>query len=208
MDINYWSAAYLSHAALKLWLRPESKAAPNSTSTVPRHLVMTSSVVAFVGLAGYAPYSPCKAAMRSLADSLRSELYLYRGAQKHDTSHAPPVDIKIHCVCPGTILTPGLEEENKTKHPVTKILEESDPKQTEDQVAEASIKALENGNFLIATQWLGALMRAASLQGSQRNSWLTDTILSFVASIVWLFVGPDLDAKVYKYGKEHGVSVL
>ncbi|KAF2238215.1 NAD(P)-binding protein [Viridothelium virens] len=207
MDINYWSAAYLSQAVLKLWLRPEPKPASHPTPAPSRRLIMTSSVIAFVGLAGYAPYGPCKAAMRSLADALRSELHLYRGAQKHNPSLAPPVDVKVHCVCPGTILSPGLDEENKHKHPVTKLLEKSDPKQTAEEVAEASIKALEGGHFLIVTQWLAALMRAASLQGSERNSWLTDTLLSFVASVVWLFVGPDLDKQVLKYGQEHGVSV-
>ena len=168
---------------------------------------MTSSLLAFAGLAGYTPYSPSKAAMRSLADTLRSEMHLYRGIRQHDSSLASPVDVKIHCVCPGTILSPGLETENMMKHPVTKALEKSDPKQTEDEVAEASVKALENGNFLITTQWLGALMRAAGLSGSQRNNWFTDTVLSFIASIAWLFIGPDLDGQVYKHGKEHGISV-
>ena len=145
--------------------------------------------------------------MRSLADSLRSELNLYRGAQKYDSSLAPPVDIKIHCVCPGTILGAGFDEENVTKHPVTKVLEQNDPKQTADEVAEAAVKALEKGNFLIITQWMGALMRALSLGGSKRNNWFTDTILGFVASVVWLFVGPDLDSQIFKYGKKHGLSV-
>ncbi|KAI9655320.1 MAG: 3-dehydrosphinganine reductase [Bathelium mastoideum] len=206
MDINYWSAAYLAHAALKVWLRPGSKSTPHPATSLPRHFIMTSSVLAFVCVAGYSPYGPAKAAMRTLADALRSEVELYRGARQHNASLAPPADVKIHCVCPGTILSPGYEEENKHKHPVTKDLEKSDPKQTADEVAEASIKALENGNFLITTQWLAGLMRALALAGSQRNNWLIDTLLSFVASVVWLFVCADLDKTVFKYGKEHGMS--
>ncbi|KAI9713924.1 MAG: 3-dehydrosphinganine reductase [Bogoriella megaspora] len=206
MDLNYWSAAYLSHAILKTWLQPTSSTAASKASPGPRKLIMTSSLLAFAGLAGYSPYCPSKAALRNLADALRSELLLYRGARQRDASQGPPVDVDIHLVVPGTILSPGLESENKTKHAVTLELEKTDPKQTEEQVAEASIKALERGHFLITTHWLGSLMRAAALGGSPRNNWLADTVTSWVAAIAWLFVGPDLDGTVFKYGKKYGIA--
>lgn len=166
---------------------------------------MTSSTAAFVGVAGYATYSPAKAAMRSLADSLRSEINLYNGARRHDPPSGPSTDIKIHLVCPGTILTEGLETENKTKHPVTHILEEGDPAQTGDQVAEASIRGLEKDHYLITTQLLAHAMRASSLQGSPRNNWFIDTVFSWATSIAWLFIGPDMESKVFEYGKKHGI---
>lgn len=204
MDINYWSAAYLAHAVLAHWLKP---ALPdkNASSKLPRHLIMTSSTIAFVGLAGYANYAPAKSAMRSLADSLRSEMNLYNGARKRDVSTSPATDIKVHVVLPGTILSPGYEKEGETKHPVTKILEEGDPKQTEDEVATASLRALESGHFLITTQLLGAAMRASALGGSPRDNWLVDTVFSWITSIAWLFIGPDMDRKVFNYGKAHGI---
>ncbi|KAK4960748.1 3-dehydrosphinganine reductase [Elasticomyces elasticus] len=209
MDINYWAAAYLAKATLKCWLHPSSSSdkpfTAKNSSLLPRHFVMTSSTAAFCGIAGYSPYSPAKAALRSLSDSLRSELNIYHGARLHSSSSGPPADIRIHTVFPGTILTPGHEAENKTKHPVTKILEESDPAQTEDQVAAAAIDGLERGYYLITTQLLGAAMRASALQGSPRNNWLVDTLFSWVTSVAWLFVGPDLESKVFQYGKEHGV---
>lgn len=202
MDINYWGAAYLAHSALNLWLKPTTQTKPKSQ--LPRHFIMTSSSVAFVGVAGYATYAPAKAAMRSLADSLRSEVNLYNGAREHSSSSGSQADLKIHIVCPGTILSEGYERENELKHPVTKVLEEGDPKQTEDEVAEVSVKALEKGHYLIATQFLAQAMRASALGGSPRNSWLVDTVLSWITSIVWLFVGPDLERKVYNYGRKHG----
>lgn len=168
---------------------------------------MTSSSIAFVGLAGYSPYAPAKAAMRSLADSLRSELNLYNGARRRDPTSGSPVDLKVHIVCPGTILSEGYEKENESKHPVTKILEEGDPKQTEDEVAAASVKALEKGHFLITTQFLGSAMRASSMGGSPRNNWFVDTLFSWIVAPVWLFVGPDMEGKVYNYGKKHGVTI-
>lgn len=213
MDINYWTAAYLAHATLRLFLKPTttgtkpSEAAFKTSKPLPRHLIMTSSVIAFVGLAGYTPYGPAKTAMRSLADSLRSEMNLYNGARRRSpqAERSPPTDVKIHLVCPGTILSPGLDEENKTKHPVTKILEEGDLSQTEDEVAAASFRALEKGKYLIATQILGQVMRAGALGGSPRDNWFVDTVLSWITSVVWLFVGPDMEKKVWDYGKKNGV---
>ena len=207
MDINYWAAAYLAHAALKLWTVPTSSTVAQETPLVaPRHFIMTSSSVAFVGVAGYAPYAPAKAAMRSLADTLRSELNLYNGARHFSGAPGPPVDLQVHIVCPGTILSEGYEKENASKHPVTKILEEGDPKQTEDEVATAAIGSLQKGHYLITTQLLGSAMRASALGGSPRNNWLLDTVFSWVTSLAWLFVGPDLERKVFNYGKNHGAS--
>lgn len=205
MDINYWAAAYLAHAALRLWTIPTTSQKPDA-APLPRHFIMTSSSVAFVGVAGYATYAPAKAAMRSLADTLRSEVNLYNGARQHSASATSPVDININIVCPGTILSEGYERENETKHPVTKILEEGDPKQTEDEVAAAAVISLEKGHYLITTQLLGHAMRASALGSSPRNNWLLDTVLSWVTSIAWLFIGPDMERKVFNYGKQHGLS--
>jgi len=204
MDINYWAAAYLAHASLKLWTVP---APPESLKpTCPRHFIMTSSSVAFVGVAGYAPYAPAKAAMRSLADTLRSELNLYNGARHHSSQVGPPVDLQVHIVLPGTILSEGHEKENEVKHPITKMLEQSDPKQTEDEVAAAAVKGLEKGNYLSTTQLLGSAMRASAFGGSPRNNWLVDTVFSWLTSVAWLFIGPDMEKKVYNYGLKNGLA--
>ncbi|KAF2842186.1 putative 3-ketosphinganine reductase [Patellaria atrata CBS 101060] len=208
MDINYWAATYLAHAIFKVWLTPAGdKSSTSPTSQLPRHLVMTSSSLAFVSVAGYSPYSPAKAAMRSLSDSLRSELNYYNGARRsNDPSSAPPVDVKIHTVFPGTITSPGYEQENLTKHKISRILEEGDPVQSADEVALAALKELEKGHYLIATQMLSAAMRASALQGSPRNNWFIDTIFSCACSFAWLFISPDMEGKVYKYGKQNGVK--
>lgn len=208
MDINYFAAAYLAQATLKVWIKPS----PNSASNVnpklakQRHFIMTSSVISFVGLAGYGPYAGPKSAMRSLADTLRSEMNLYNGARRKDPVNGPPSDIKIHCVMPGTITSPGFEEEEKLKHEVTKILEEGDPTQNEDEVAKAAVNGLEKGGFIITTNLLGHAMRVSALGGSPRNNWLIDTIFGWVVAVAWLFIGPDLDGKVFAYGKKHGLT--
>jgi len=212
MNLNYWAATYLVHATLKSWLKPgrSNKAAGDASTKTPnpaRHFIMTSSVACFCGIAGYAPYAPAKSALRSLADTLRSELNLYNGYRRLNPATGPETDVKIHCVVPGTIKSPGLKSENEVKHGVTKLLEEGDMEQTEDEVALAAVKGLEAGGYLITTQLLGHAMRAGMLGGSPRNNWFVDTVFSWVVAIAWLFIGPDMEGKVFNYGKKHAVKL-
>jgi 3-dehydrosphinganine reductase len=175
----------MAHAIFGEWLTPTAE-------KKERHLIFTSSVVAFYPVAGYAPYAPAKAAIKSLSDTLAQEVLLYGD------------HVKIHTVFPGTILTPGYETENKTKPGITFILEESDPEQTPEQVAKNAISGLEKGEYLVTVGWLGAAMRGCAWGGSARNNWITDTAMTWITSIVWGFVGRDLDGKVRSYAKKHG----
>jgi 3-dehydrosphinganine reductase len=187
MDINYWSCVDMAHAILSEWLIPSSVA-----ENKERHLVFTSSVVAFYPIAGYAPYAPSKAAIKSLSDSLAQEVLLYGD------------NVKIHTVFPGTILSPGLDRENETKPDITHILEDADPKQSPDVVARRAIGGLEGGEYLVTVSWLGALMRACAWGGSKRGNWVVDTVVTLVASLVWFFVGWEMDGKVVGYRKKNG----
>ncbi|MCJ1287856.1 hypothetical protein MMC26_007208 [Xylographa opegraphella] len=206
MDSNYFSAAHMAHATLSSWLKPLSNskstsgvAAQNLNSREPRHLIFTSSVCGLFNVAGYSPYSPAKTALRSLSDSLSMEMQLYTSAE------FPPV--RIHTIFPGTIFTESYVEENKIKPAITKKLEEDDGGQTPDQVAEKSIQALEKGEELIATAWLGRALMCGVLGGSTRNGWpIIDTALSWVMSILMIFVRRDMDTKVRNWGKLHGTS--
>jgi 3-dehydrosphinganine reductase len=211
MDLNFWAAAYLAHKTLKAWLYPDTpyeRQEKGAKPELPRHFIITSSAIAFVNVAGYAPYSPGKAALRNLADGLRNEIHLYNGARRStaSTSQVPaPFDIQIQTVFPGTIKSPGLEQENTTKHDVTFLLEETDPEQTELECATACIKGLEAGNYQTATNWLVKLMRLSSMGGAPRDNIIVDTMGQWLTSLVWLFVGPDLDSKVWGYGKKNGM---
>jgi 3-dehydrosphinganine reductase len=218
MDLNYWSACYLAHTVLRLWTEEKQAASDKTADTAlkvteppPRHFIMTASLVVYVGIAGYLPYSPAKAAMRQLADGLKSEINLYNGARYHNLpSGATPKqpEIKISLTAPGTILSPGFEIEEQSKHPVTRILEEGDPRQLPDAVAEAMIKGLEKGNFMTTTHFLGHAMRVSALGGAPRNGLfgIRDALFSWATAIAWLFIGPDMEKKVWKFGKEHGVQ--
>lgn len=187
MDVNFYGTAEMSHAVLRAWLSPEASVSPE-----PKHLIMTTSAVALYTIPGYAPYAPSKWALRGLADTLSQEVMLY------------PQNVKIHVVYPGTILSAGFEREQKIKPEVTKLLEESDPKQTPDEVAGAAIRGLENGDYFVTVNWLGNLMRLGMLGGSFRNNWVFDTLGAWLVSIIWIFVQADLHGKIRAYGKKNG----
>jgi 3-dehydrosphinganine reductase len=212
MNINYFASAYLAHKTLQAWWYPETPYAPQekgADSEPARHFIITSSAVAFVGLAGYLPYAPAKAALRSLADGLRSEVQIYNGARRSNANvggQAPaPFDVNIHAIFPGSILSPGFENEEKTKHPVTRELESSDPKQTEAEAAISALRGLENGNFMTPTNWLVHLLRWGSLGSSQRDNVILDTLGAWITAIVWLIMVPDLNSKVWSWGKKEGM---
>ncbi|KAH8761654.1 hypothetical protein F5883DRAFT_647119 [Diaporthe sp. PMI_573] len=63
----------------------------------PRHLIFTASFLAFYPVAGYAPYNPSKAALRSMSDTLSQEMNLYAAAHPDQ----PPV--KVHTVFPARV---------------------------------------------------------------------------------------------------------
>ena len=193
MDSNYFSSAYVAHATLRSWLKPSStdKQAPSPSSDLPRHIIFTSSIVAFYPIVGYSPYSPAKSAIRTLSDTLSQELHLY-----------PSPGVRVHTVFPGSIFGEALEEENKIKPNITRKLEEDDGGQTADEVAEASLKGLERGEELITTNGLlGIAMKGGMLGSSRRNGWgIVDTIIAWVVAILMVVVRRDMDGKVRKWG--------
>lgn len=209
MNINYWAACYLAHQTLKLWLYPETPYKADAPPEPTRHFVVTSSVAAFCNLPGYGGYSPAKAALKSLADGLRQEILLYNGARrsaKNSSGQTPvPFDVAINLVAPATILSPGEINENLTKPEVTKMLEESDTKQTELEAATGAITGLEAGKFIAATSLIADLMRWSSMGSARRDNVLVDTLGQWVASIVWPFLGWDWDRQIYNWGKKEGM---
>ncbi|OAA78237.1 3-ketodihydrosphingosine reductase [Akanthomyces lecanii RCEF 1005] len=188
MDINFHGTSDMAHAILRAWLAPDAPVGKHAA----KHLVMTSSVAALYTIPGYAGYAPAKWALRGLADTLSQEVMLY------------PQDVKVHIVFPGTILSPGYEVEERTKPDVTKQLEKADPKQTPEEVAQAAIRGLEAGQFMIVVNWLGDLMRFGVIGGSFRNSWIFDTLGAWLVPFVWIFVQYEHVSTFRSFGKKRG----
>lgn len=201
MNTNYFSAATIAHAALRSWLTPSPSTAPALSSPASNppvnHIVFTSSVVAFYPLVGYGPYSPSKIALRALSDTLSQELQLY-------PSPPHPV-VKTHTLFPATIFSPSLAVENAIKPAVTKILEEADGGQTPDEVARACIAALERGEELVTTSWVGWAMRVGSL-GASRGRSVLDVVGGAMVGGIMPFIRWDMDGTVRKWGRENNIT--
>lgn len=207
MDSNYFSAVYTSHAILRAWLRPQKsssdEAKPAAERLAARHLILTGSFLAFYPVAGYAPYNPTRAAIRSLSDELSQEMNLYAAANPGQPS------VKIHTVFPATILTESYEAENKIKSDLTKMLEGPNAGQTPAEVARGSIGGLESGHELITTDWQTRLVMCSTLGPSGRGGFwkgLLDWIVGSAMLLAMVFVRGDMDRQVRNWGKQYGDS--
>ncbi|RYO76474.1 hypothetical protein DL766_007856 [Monosporascus sp. MC13-8B] len=187
MDLNFWGSAELAHAVLREWCAPDAPVVPE-----PKHFIFTASILALFPVIGYGTYNPSKGALKALADTLVQEVEIY------------PQKVKVHIVYPGSIDSPGFARENKSKPEITRILEADDPVQTPDAVAASAIQGLEKGQYSITVGLLGNAIRCGVLGGGPRNNWFIDTVMSWIVSIVWMFVLPDFYGKIRKYAKKNG----
>ncbi|KAK7755139.1 hypothetical protein SLS62_002954 [Diatrype stigma] len=207
MDNNYWTSAYMAHAIMQAWLNPSSSAAESQSSLASsqhtptvakkdtRHLIFTASFLAFYTFTGYTSYSPTKAALRSLSDSLSQEMNLY----------AATTPVRVHTVYPASIFTESYVTENLIKSDLTKKLEEGDAGQTADQVARACIRGLEAGQEMVTTTLITRLVMCSVLGGTIRGGFwrgLVNWLISCVMSFVMVFVRMDMDIKVRRWARE------
>ncbi|PWN38941.1 NAD(P)-binding protein [Ceraceosorus guamensis] len=181
MNTDYWTSASMAHAALRSFISSGKKGGK---------IVFVSSILGMFGMVGYAEYAPAKAAICSLADTLRSEALLY--------------DTQVHCYLPGTILSPGLERENRTKPNITLKLEGTGSGLTPRQCAQGLLKGLSRNQFNITTDFLTELVRSAHLQNSPGNGWILDGFKCALARIVqplWRWI--ENDRAIQKEKKMH-----
>lgn len=199
MDVNYWGAAEMAHAILRRWCAAQKdgeKKKDEEGKEDAKHLIFTSSVLAFLPFVGYGPYTPAKSALRGLADTLNQEVGLYPGAA-----------VRIHVVYPGSIGSPGLDRENVSKPEVTKEIEAGDPVLSPDEVARQSIAGLEGGGYAVVPGSLTCrALRWSALGGSERNGlWgLRDTVAACLVHVAWLFVLPDIFGVSRRFARERG----
>lgn len=210
----------MAHATLTCWLRTSRLKTTLSKTTLsastdeqpintaassqltPRHLIFTSSLAAFFSLAGYAPYTPGKLALRGLADTLSQEMNLYAAAHPNE----PPV--RIHTIFPSSILGEAFDQENKIKSDVTRMLETSVVESTSETIAYKSIKGLESGEELIMTNFSGSLLKQTMTGATRRGIWTVfrDSILASISTVVVHAVRVDMDRKVRQFGRKFGPS--
>ena len=128
------------------------------------HIVNLSSVAGFLGVFGYTAYSAAKFAVRGFSDVLRSEL--------------KPYGVRVSIVFPPDTNTPQLVEENKYKPLETQRLSGTIRPVEPEQVAEAIVRAIGTGRYIIAPGLQPRLVYALTngLQGVAR--WYLDRVIA------------------------------
>lgn len=160
--------------------------------------------MSFYSFAGFTPYSPSKASIRALSDSLSQEMNLYAAAHRNGLPR-----VRVHTVFPATMPTRSLDDENRVKTDLTKSLEEGDQILTPEECARRAIAGLESGEELVPTSTIIRLVMASVMGGSARGGFwkgLVNTLLGWVTLVVMVFIRWDMDSKVAKWGREHGPS--
>ncbi|KAJ2995862.1 hypothetical protein NUW58_g1153 [Xylaria curta] len=209
MDSNYFSSLYMAHAVMTCWIKTakqnktEASGSQPRNPIPPRHLIFTASFLSFYTFAGYSPYSPTKAALRSLCDSLSQESNLYAASYPNEPA------IRLHTIFPATILTEAYQAENIIKPDITKKLEGVDEGQTPEAIAMKSIKGLESGLELITTDFLSALVQRSVMGGSIRGGplrMLIDWGLAWLMGLVMVVVRSEMDRTTRNWGRQYGAA--
>ncbi|KAI9448374.1 oxidoreductase [Lactarius indigo] len=181
MDNAYWLSAWSAMAASKRMVR---------TRTSKGKIVFVSSLLGYFGMIGYSTYSPGKHAVRGLAETLRQELLLY--------------SIDVHLYMPGTMYSPGYEEENKTKPELVRKIEESDEGISPERAAEGLYQGVRKGEFHITDTLLADLFRTSTRGVSPYGSnILKDLLFGFLGTIVLPLWRKSVDKQIIGHREAH-----
>jgi len=113
------------------------------------HIAFVSSMLGFMGIMGYAAYTPTKHALVGLAEVLRQEL--------------KPHGIQISILFPPDTDTPGFEVENRSKPEETALLSSNVKVMTAQAVAEAFVEGLLRRSYFILPGEAGLVWRVNRL---------------------------------------------
>jgi 3-dehydrosphinganine reductase len=168
MDLNYFGTLNVIKAT--------------SDGIVKRNggIVMCASVLGLFGLVGYSQYAPTKFALRGLAEVLRQEL----------------PSVSVHIFFPGTILSPGFEDEQKRKPEITKHIEGEDGQSCE-AIADAMLSGVKRGQFMITSDIIGELARCTGIIAP--GNGLSDGLLSMLGWLIFPLWRMYADSQVSSY---------
>lgn len=145
MDLNYFG--YL-HVLLTL--------VPLFNARRSGHLVMLSSALGLMGVFGFSGYCASKFAVLGLAEALASEM--------------AAAGVKVSCVCPPAVDTPGFRRELATKSDAVREMELSTGLLDSDYTAKCIVRGIERGRFMIlpGVRWTLAATASRLFPGLRR----------------------------------------
>ncbi|RPD69274.1 oxidoreductase [Lentinus tigrinus ALCF2SS1-7] len=179
MEQTYYAQAFTALAASKTMVQQGVKG----------KIVFCSSILGYFSMVGYSTYSPGKFAIRGLAETLQSEFMLY--------------GIDVHVAFPGTIYSPGYEEENRVKPKVTLKIEETDEGATPEVVAKIILDGVRSGKFHITVDFIGNVFRSSTAGSTERNSYALDWVHGLIGYIALPIWRNSVDSTVLKHREEH-----
>jgi len=131
MSCGYWSVVYPCRAAV-----------PHMLKRGRGHIVNVSSVAGYLGIYGYTGYSSAKFAIMGFTEALRFEM--------------KPAGISVHVVCPPDTDTPALAYEHTLRPRETDVIAGNIKPISAEKVAEAIVRGVERGKYLIIPDALSA----------------------------------------------------
>lgn len=180
MQVNYWGCYHVAHALL-----------PGMLARKSGHICFVSSMAYCAPMAGYSAYCPTKAAVRHLADCLRSEVI--------------GTGVSISIGYPPDTQTPGFDKENETKPGETIAISDAlqDKVYTADEVAKCMFQGLQRGSYHLPTPDVGHNMGLSLVAGlTPRPKWaILEILLAPILVIVALVLRSQQDMAVVKYRK-------
>ncbi|CAG9990393.1 unnamed protein product [Clonostachys byssicola] len=188
MNNNYYATAYPAKSVLDIWIEDDKKHKWKANArTNVRRIVIISSAAAFLGLPGSIAYTPAKAAVRALADTLRLEMLRYS---------SPASKYSVHISFPGDFISPGFYQEQNTKTALTKTmqglkgsiedLEKRYP--SSEKVASLVLEAVKNEEYIICQDSLAASLLFTNMVGAspKRGLGIMDSVVGVVVSwFIW-----------------------
>lgn len=161
MDVNYYGQLVPILVLLPYYMKERRG-----------HITTCSSALGFMGMMGYATYSPSKYAILGLTETLRNEL--------------KPYNIRLSILFPPDTDTPGFKQENETKPAEVHIMSESGGLLSPEKVAEKFIKDFIKNRFYI-------------LPGQTRLLW---TITRHFPNLAHMIMDRELKRAVKKESKK------
>ncbi|KAK9683775.1 hypothetical protein RND81_10G163700 [Saponaria officinalis] len=163
IDVNLMGNFHLIKAALPL-MKLDRK------SRGPASIAIMSSQAGQVGIYGYTAYSASKFGLRGLAEALQQEVIAD--------------DIHVSLIFPPDTETPGLEEENKRRPELTKIIAGSSGMMKSEDVAKKTINGIKSARFIVPCNFEGFLLSIATAGLSPQTSYLMAFVEVLAAGIL------------------------
>ncbi|KAF5738617.1 3-ketodihydrosphingosine reductase-like isoform X1 [Tripterygium wilfordii] len=163
LDVNLMGSFNMIKAAL-----PSMKEARKDRG--PASIALMSSQAGQVGIYGYSAYSASKFGLRGLAEALQQEVIV-------DNIH-------VSLIFPPDTETPGLEEENRRKPPLTSTIASSSGAMKADEVAKKALNGIKSASFIVSCNFEGFLLSIATAGLSPQRSFLMAYIEVVAAGVL------------------------